>query len=219
MKVYSIVLALVFCVVAPASQAGEMYRWVDESGRSHFAQDLHQVPPKYRQQAEEAMEKAEESEQANPVQVLGNAPPIKHRWEEVETPKYRKGVTEVKLKATRGDNYIVYVRINDKKTFPFLLDTGASTVTLTQEMADELGIVVGPNTKRGRFSTANGVIKAPIIDLDSVEVGGASVTHVRASILPKVDTGLLGTSFLKHFQYSIDPVESVLILRARNKDE
>jgi len=63
------------------------------------------------------------------------------------------------------------------------------------------------------------VIKAPIIELDSVAVGGASATHVRASILPKVNMGLLGTSFLKHFQYSIDPVESVLILRARNKGE
>jgi aspartyl protease family protein len=217
MKVFALVWTLIFCGVGTVAQADEVYRWVDENGRTHFSQNLHEVPPKYRPQAKDKLEEA--SDEANPIQVLGNAPPIEHRWKDVATPTYRKGSTKVQLKPTRGDNFIVQVRLNDKLTVPFMLDTGASTVTITQEIADQLGIVTGPNTKYARFNTANGVIKAPIITLDSVEVGGAEVNNVRASIPPNLHIGLLGTSFLNNFQYSIDPVGNVLTLRLKNKEQ
>jgi hypothetical protein len=47
---HSIVIGLaVLLLAAPA--AGEIYRWVDEQGRMHFAQALHDVPERYRAQA------------------------------------------------------------------------------------------------------------------------------------------------------------------------
>lgn len=216
MKVFALVWTLIFCGAGIAAQADEVYRWVDENGRTHFSQNLHEVPPEYRPQAKDKLE--EESDEPDPIQVLGNAPPIEHRWKDVEVPNYRKGTTKIRLTPTRGDNFIVQVRLNNKLTVPFMLDTGASTVTITQEIADKLGITTGANTKYARFNTANGVIKAPLITLDSVEVGGAEVSNVLASIPPNLHMGLLGTSFLNHFQYSIDPTASVLTLRLKNKE-
>ncbi len=217
MKVLLLGWTLLFFGLGAAAQADEIYRWVDENGRTHFSQNLHEVPPKYRPQAKDELE--DMSDEANPIQLLGNAPPSEHQWKQVDGPTYRKGTTKVQLKPTRGNNFMVQVRLNDEITVPFMLDTGASTVTITQKVADQLGIVTGPNTKYGRFSTANGVIKAPVITLDSVSVEGAAVTNVRTSILPNLDTPLLGTAYLNHFEYSIDPTAAVLTLRLKDKEQ
>ena len=41
------------CALLAAPLGAEMYRWRDASGREHFAQQLHQVPPEYRAAARE----------------------------------------------------------------------------------------------------------------------------------------------------------------------
>ena len=41
---------LVWCV--PAFGSGDIYKWVDGEGRLHYTQDLGQVPPEYRREAQ-----------------------------------------------------------------------------------------------------------------------------------------------------------------------
>ncbi len=44
---------LLFAALCVSSVAGaEIYRWVDERGREHYTESLHQVPPAYREQAQ-----------------------------------------------------------------------------------------------------------------------------------------------------------------------
>ena len=83
-------------------------------------------------------------------------------------------------------------------------------------MADRLGLVVGPNTRTKRYSTANGVIESPVVMLRSVNLGGAVVENVPASITAGIQFGLLGLSFFNHFTYSIDAAEGVVTLKSNN---
>lgn len=209
----SILISIGFVLSARA----EVYRWVDEKGQTHFAQDLQSVPREYRSQVEARFE--DENQGASPVQVY-EAPAVKRQpWKPIETPTYRKNETEVKLRrASRRSGFLVDVRLNGQVTAPFLLDTGATHVVITREVADQLGIDIGPNTPFELFGTANGVVKQPIVLLDMVEVEGAYVTDVKGSVSPSMEIGLLGTAFLNYFEYSIDPINSVLKLRARNQD-
>jgi len=43
--------ALVLGASCLHTAAAEVYKWTDESGQIHFAQDLSQVPPRYREAA------------------------------------------------------------------------------------------------------------------------------------------------------------------------
>jgi len=195
----------------------EIFRWVDQQGKNHFAQDLQSVPRAYRKQAKAGA--AHGSTKGNDFQTY-QAPVVEpHQWEPIETPTYRKGVREIKLRhSPSGMGFVVDVRLNDRLTVPFVLDTGATHVVITQAVAEQLGIGADANTRWLRFQTANGIVKQALVVLDSVAVEGASVADVEGSISPSMPMGLLGTAFLNNFEYSIDPVASVLKLRERNRE-
>ena len=59
---------------------------------------------------------------------------------------------------------------------------------------------------RDRLSTAGGYINAPLVTLGSIDVNGAVVQHIPVVVLDSTVPydGLLGMSFLDHFDVSID---------------
>ena len=92
----------------------------------------------------------------------------------------------------------------------FLVDTGASYVTISQELADHAGIAGGTPT---RFHTANGVIDGRIVADIPVAVGPASVSGIKVAVgLIGIgrDHALLGQSFLSRFQITLSGNEMVL---------
>jgi clan AA aspartic protease (TIGR02281 family) len=105
---------------------------------------------------------------------------------------------------------VVDVTLNDRVTAPFLVDTGASDVSIPERVASRLGIRVGPNTPYRRYTTANGVIAKPVVTLDSVQAGEARLELVRASISSTMDVGLLGGAFFNNFTFQIDPAANVI---------
>jgi clan AA aspartic protease (TIGR02281 family) len=105
----------------------------------------------------------------------------------------------------RGDVMVVDVTLNDRVSAPFLVDTGASDVSIPAALADRLGIQIGPETPYRRYTTANGVIAKPVITLDSVQAGEARLEQVRASVSSTMDVGLLGGAFFNNFTFQIDP--------------
>jgi clan AA aspartic protease (TIGR02281 family) len=122
---------------------------------------------------------------------------------------------QAKLRSRRGDSVVVpFVRegtlmrvdvvLNDTVTAPFLVDTGASGVSLPSDVADRLGIRVRPDTPHIRVVTANGVVTRPVVQLQSVEVGGARVEGLYATVNPSMDIGLLGGAFFNNFVYRVD---------------
>jgi clan AA aspartic protease (TIGR02281 family) len=102
--------------------------------------------------------------------------------------------------------------VNGHLEVPFFIDTGASGVSLPASLASRLGISLGPNTQRITMQTANGKIELPLVRLDSVELAGARVEGLMATLNPTMRIGLLGGAFFNQFSYGVDPAASVITL-------
>ena len=88
-----------------------------------------------------------------------------------------------------------------------MVDTGASVIALTERDADRLGIRPSRNAFTASVSTANGIVRAAPVMLNSVDIGGLVVRDVRALVVPggALSENLLGLSYLtrlKRFEYS-----------------
>ncbi len=198
-------VVLLFACGAGSARA-ELYRWTDAQGRLHVAAHLDEVPPEHRPRAAEAAvapSRLQSYRSPTPARVGVRA--------RAASDDARAQVHHVRVERA-GTGMIVQVRLNDRVTAPFLIDTGASDVLLPKRVADELGLRVGPETRTLRYSTANGVVDQPVLMLDSVEVGGARVEGVPASISSTIGVGLLGLSFFNHFTYRVDAAAGVVTL-------
>jgi aspartyl protease family protein len=119
------------------------------------------------------------------------------------------GVRELTLQRNRYGHYVASGTINDVPVV-FLLDTGASDISVPGELAKIIGL------KKGRpmvYQTANGAIQVYATRLAKVDLGGIVLAKVRASINPHMQGNevLLGMSFLKHLEFT--QRGDVLILR------
>ena len=98
------------------------------------------------------------------------------------------------------DDLGMFATVGSINNFPvnFLVDTGASYIAMNRNEARRLGIDFRQYGKHGYASTANGVVKTWVITLNKVQVGGVTLTNVKASVndsdSPRIV--LLGMSFL-----------------------
>lgn len=120
-----------------------------------------------------------------------------------------QGLREVVLQRNKAGHYVVSGSINDQPVV-FMLDTGASDVSVPAHIADTLGLRRGPEVT---YRTANGSVVNFATVLESVGLGNIRLNQIRASINPHTDSDdvLLGMTFLKH----LDIVQrgEILILR------
>ncbi len=107
---------------------------------------------------------------------------------------------EVILKRNRIGHYVANGQINDHPV-EFILDTGASMVSVPETLAKSLGLKRGPVMD---VSTANGTISVYFTWLDRVQLGNIVLTDIRASINPYMSGNevLLGMSFLKKLEFT-----------------
>lgn len=108
------------------------------------------------------------------------------------------GLPEVVLERNRQGHYVSSGLINDQPV-TFLLDTGATTVSLPMALAHALGLPLRPGVSS---KTANGIVQTFDARLDSVTLGGFTVRNLRATVLPNLpgEEVLLGMDFLKRFE-------------------
>ena len=108
------------------------------------------------------------------------------------------GVREVNLQQNRSGHYIATGKINDVPV-RFLLDTGATNVSVPERVAKRLQLEAGHSE---RVETANGSITTYFTRLDKVDLGTIQLVDVRAHINPHMDSDevLLGMSFLRHLE-------------------
>jgi aspartyl protease family protein len=102
---------------------------------------------------------------------------------------------QVTLQRNRSGHYVAPGFINGQSV-SFLLDTGATHMSVPADVARSIGLRAGRPTQ---VSTANGVVQVYQTVLDSVQLGGIEMRNVQASINPYMpdDTVLLGMSFMK----------------------
>lgn len=122
----------------------------------------------------------------------------------------QNGVAEVILKQNRQGHYVTNGTINGYEVV-FLLDTGATHVSVPAHIADKIGL------QRGRTmatSTANGVINVYQSWIQDLTIGTILLNDLDANINPemKEDFILLGMSALKKLEFT--QRDDVLILRA-----
>ncbi|MFZ9035133.1 MAG: retropepsin-like aspartic protease family protein [Francisellaceae bacterium] len=103
----------------------------------------------------------------------------------------------VRLKSY-NNQYMSYGKINgiDVK---FIIDTGASSVSIPKDVADKIGLRKG---QAYRAMTANGEITVYYTRLDSLSIGAITLNDINASINPSStdDYVLLGMSALKRLK-------------------
>jgi aspartyl protease family protein len=106
---------------------------------------------------------------------------------------------QIVLTAQSGGHFYTPGTINGK-TVRFLVDTGATLVSLDQYEADRLG-VDWKNGRRGMSRTANGDTPIYRTTLAAVRVGDVQIYNVEAVVSPTpMPFVLLGNSFLTRFQ-------------------
>ena len=195
--------AVVLAVANPAR--GEIYRWTDAQGRIHFTERIDQVPAEHRAAARERAAASAPDRVHTYSGSASDAPaapaPVRGSRREIEIPFTRMG-SLMRVDAS----------VNDVVTVPFLIDTGASGVSIPSSYAAKLGVRIRPDTPHVQVTTANGVVARPLISLRSIEIAGARVENLSATIDPGLDFGLLGGSFFNNYVYRVDAARAVITL-------
>lgn len=191
---------LALCALPLLAGAAEMVRWVDEKGVIHFTDSLQNIPEKYR---------------GNALRL--QIPETPRRAEPVKPPEPDKASVPLQKK---GPIAIVQATLNNRTSASLIVDTGASFTLISRAVAKELQIDVdGKNLPTLPFQTANGVISAPMVTLESIEVGGMQVKNLTAAVYDSFPdssvSGLLGLNFLSHFRMDIDGKNGMLHLEKK----
>lgn len=119
------------------------------------------------------------------------------------------GAKEVILQSSTHGHYVASGKINHKPV-TFLVDTGASFVSVPEKVAKRVGL------KKGRpitATTANGNITVYATVLDEISIGDIVLRNIRADINPHMHSEeiLLGMSFLRNL--SVTHQDDMLTIR------
>jgi len=111
--------------------------------------------------------------------------------QKVQTHVLAEGQKEIVLRSGRHGHYVTTGRINNEKV-TFLVDTGASYVSVPQHVARKAGL------QKGRpiaASTANGVVVVYATTLDTISIGGYNAARRQSR---HQSTHARGCSFVRH---------------------
>ena len=100
----------------------------------------------------------------------------------------------------------------------FLIDTGATIVTIPRSTAEKLGVSDEYAGSRRRVQTAGGFVDAYEVILPSVQLGDSQVNNVSALVLDlpnQPNVGLLGMNYLSLFRMNINTDQGILTLAPR----
>jgi clan AA aspartic protease (TIGR02281 family) len=211
----------------PLSGEAGFYSWKDENGKTHFTDDPSQVPPEYREDGKglkkhrglgSVSSPEDESSSYRSSTRNGRRSNRSPSYDSSDFSGAEEFEYEVPLIPTSGGNYLVKTRLNGKVEALLMFDTGASMVTLSQKIGKKLGWRKNYKTPEIPFSTAGGTVWSPLLTLDRVDMSGAEVKEVEASINSSMDEmegmdGLLGMSYLGQFKVIIDQTNLVMILK------
>ena len=113
----------------------------------------------------------------------------------IQTSILADGAREVVLDSSRHGHYVATGKINNQEVV-FLVDTGASFVSVPASLANKLGLVKGAP---GIALTANGNVTVYASTLEQVSVGDIVLYNVKGNINPGMrgEEVLLGMSFLR----------------------
>jgi aspartyl protease family protein len=107
----------------------------------------------------------------------------------------------VEVARSNGGDFAIAAQINGARV-PMVLDTGASSVVLTQNDAKAAGLPIDLLDYSVSIDTANGRTRAASVTLDRLAIGGLEEKSVEALVVQpgQLQMSLLGMSFLNRLQ-------------------
>jgi clan AA aspartic protease (TIGR02281 family) len=117
-----------------------------------------------------------------------------------------------------GGTFVIPVRINDQITLEFVIDSGASDVSIPADVVMTLhrtGTITDSDFLGARkYRLADGsTVPSQQFVIRSLNIGGRTLENVTGAIAPVEGSLLLGQSFLRRFKsWSIDNQRAALIL-------
>lgn len=119
---------------------------------------------------------------------------------------------QIVMSSGAGGHFTTIGSINGQTT-QFLVDTGATSISISQSEADRMGLRFRDG-RRIMTQTANGTVPALVMNLNTVRIGEVEVRNVEAIVIPgQMSHVLLGNSFLTRFQMKRDNEVMTLDLR------
>lgn len=199
-SIAAVLLQLALLVVASRLPAADFFRWIDQNGVVHFTDNIHNIP---------------EARRATAIRIKGQEPLRSADPSKVAPPTVAKASIPFEK---RGQVVVVEVMLNKTVPVKLVVDTGATYTMISAATAKELSIDPQPQ-RTMPFQTANGVIQAPLTNLESVAVGGMEIKNLTAAIHDAVPSpqvaGLLGLNFLSNFRLDIDTDKGIIHLEKK----
>jgi aspartyl protease family protein len=118
------------------------------------------------------------------------AAPARHSAE--AEPQYM-GETRLELMPDR--HFYTNAMVNGQPV-RFVVDTGASTVALTEADAQRIGIPFSTAEFQVIGTGASGPVRGKLLDFESVSIDGKDVRAVHGAVLEGLDVSLLGQTYL-----------------------
>jgi clan AA aspartic protease (TIGR02281 family) len=178
--IIAVVLLLISAgsLLSPTPSPAEIYQYEDDGGTVHFVDDPGRIPKKYQKRR-----------------------------------KVREGVGDdssgnVSRVAIRGNRVLVPVTLGYRGrevTADFVLDTGASTCTISPALADRLGINPADGGRAIARGVGGGVYLVGTTRLDYIAAGPNRKYDLDVSVIESTQAdGLLGMNFLRELRYHVD---------------
>lgn len=189
----SLAAGLVLLGLLATVARAQVYHWVDEQGVIHYTTGIESVPERYRPTARA---------------LAGSG---------ADPPSERPSVagSPIAIPFTPGAPILVSARINGGGPVTLILDTGADRTLVAPAALARLGVQT-PSTYDATVQGVTGAIRADVVSIQSLEVGGARAGPLAIiahdAELAGAD-GLLGRDFLSLFSVTIDPAASVVTLQ------
>lgn len=119
-----------------------------------------------------------------------------------DAPAAAKPVDTV-LQRTGGGHFVAFADVNGA-TVRFLVDTGASTVALTQEDARRAHVDFDPGQFQVVGRGASGEVRGQVVQINEVTLDGKKASGITGIVLENSELSLLGQSYLRRLKVQID---------------
>ncbi len=134
----------------------------------------------------------------------------------ISTMKAAENKIIIKFPPNDQRNIFVNGVINEEVSQKFILDTGASIVSIPLATANKLGIdVINGNYPTRTIATASGIFNTKEVVLHSITINGKNIYNIPAIVidLPQDrNLGLLGMNFLSRFHMELNNERGEIIL-------
>lgn len=215
MKPWPVIILLCLFSLLVRQEAGAIYKYVDDNGRTIFVDDESKIPARYLEQSRDLdlpemsrQEKADQAERLQKARERQQEELAEERRERSRAEAQKQMETPITI---RNNQILLPVEIGfgqNRADVTMLLDTGASITVLHRESLGALGI----GADEGELIYGTGVGGAKVatrrVSFRFIKVGPYNAENAPAYIIdntgdPGYD-GLLGMDFLKYVPYDID---------------